>query len=252
MHELKPRIVNEGDLSRRIKSVAVFAQAVPGGLRVLADGALVVVPGDRHDVIMAACLAAVNGTRLAGLVLTPGSSQTRAYGSWRTARAQPTCRYCSFMTTATRPPRGVDHLNPGLPVDDSERLRAVTGAIADALDPSWLDSLSSSSRPRRLSPAAFRYQLRELAHAANACIVLPEGTSPERCRQQARARTEGSHAACYWGDQTTWPARHAAWEYGCPTASTSSTLKPSPSAMWPPSWSSGATAAGANRSRGIA
>jgi phosphate acetyltransferase len=65
-----------------------------------------------------------------------------------------------------------------LPVDDTERLRAVTGAIADALDPSWLDSLSSSSRPRRLSPAAFRYQLRELARAADACIVLPEGTEP--------------------------------------------------------------------------
>jgi phosphate acetyltransferase len=72
VHELKPRIINEGDLSRRIKSIAVFAQAVPGGLHVLVDGALVVVPGDRHDVIMAACLAAVNGTRLAALVLSAG------------------------------------------------------------------------------------------------------------------------------------------------------------------------------------
>ena len=45
VRELKPQIVNEGDLARRIRSVAVFAQAVPGGLRVLVEGALVVVPG---------------------------------------------------------------------------------------------------------------------------------------------------------------------------------------------------------------
>ena len=72
VRELDPRVLNEGDLSRRIKDVAVFAQGVPGGLRVLTDGRLVVVPGDRHDVVMAACLAALNGTRLAALLLTAG------------------------------------------------------------------------------------------------------------------------------------------------------------------------------------
>ena len=195
VHELKPRIVNEGDLSRRIKSVAVFAQAVPGGLRVLADGALVVVPGDRHDVIMAACLAAVNGTRLAGLVLSAGVEPDPRV--WKLANGTSATDLPILLVhddsyeTATR----VDHLDPGLPVDDSERLRAVTGAIADALDPSWLESLSSSSRRRRLSPAAFRYQLRELARAADACIVLPEGTEP-RTLQAAVACADRGIARC--------------------------------------------------------
>jgi len=178
VHELKPRIINEGDLSRRIKSVAVFAQAVPGGLHVLSDGALVVVPGDRHDVIMAACLAAVNGTRLAALVLSAGVEPDPRV--WDLATATRATELPILLVpdnsyeTATR----VDHLDPGLPVDDPERLVAVTDAIADVLDPSWLESLSSSLRPRRLSPAAFRYQLCELARAANARIVLPEGTEP--------------------------------------------------------------------------
>jgi len=189
VHELKPRVVNEGDLSRRIKSVAVFAQAVPGGLRVLADGALVVVPGDRHDVIMAACLASVNGTRLAGLVLSAGVEPDPRV--WKLANGTSATDLPILLVqdnsyeTATR----VDHLDPGLPVDDSERLVAVTDAIADALDPSWLESLSSSSRPRRLSPAAFRYHLSELARAANSCIVLPEGTEP-RTLQAAVACAE--------------------------------------------------------------
>ena len=65
VRELDPQVLSGGEESRRMKEVAVFAQGVPGGLRVLTEGRLVVVPGDRHDVIMAACLAELNGTRLA-------------------------------------------------------------------------------------------------------------------------------------------------------------------------------------------
>jgi phosphate acetyltransferase len=67
------RVLSEGDLSRRIKEVTVFAQGIPGGLPVLTEGRLVVVPGDRHDVVMAACLAELSGTRLAALLLSAGT-----------------------------------------------------------------------------------------------------------------------------------------------------------------------------------
>jgi phosphate acetyltransferase len=189
VHEMQPRIINEGDLSRRIESVAVFAQAVPGGLHVLVNGALVVVPGDRHDVIMAACLAAVNGTRLAALVLSAGVEPDPRVWALANGTSAIDLPILLVHDDSYETARRVDHLDPGLPVDDTERLRAVTGAIADALDPTWLESLSSSSRPRRLSPAAFRYQLRELARAADACIVLPEGTEP-RTLQAAVACAE--------------------------------------------------------------
>ena len=38
--EMHVRVLSEGDMSRRIKSVAIFAQSVPGGLRVLTEGRL--------------------------------------------------------------------------------------------------------------------------------------------------------------------------------------------------------------------
>jgi phosphate acetyltransferase len=178
VRELNPRVFNEGDLSRRIKDVAVFAQAVPGGLRVLTDGRLVLVPGDRHDVVMAACLAALNGTRLAGLVLTAGAEPDPRV--WELTRAACATGLPILVVednsyeTATQ----VRDLDAGLPVDDLDRIEGVIDRIADALDVSWLESLSNSSRPRRLSPAAFRYQLVELARAADARVVLPEGTEP--------------------------------------------------------------------------
>jgi phosphate acetyltransferase len=178
VRELGPRVLNEGDLSRRIKDVAVFAQAVPGGLRVLTDGRLVLVPGDRNDVVMAACLAALNGTRLAALVLTAGAEPDPAV--WELTRAACATGLPILVVqdnsyeTATR----VRDLDPGLAIDDLDRIESVTDWIADALDASWLEALPSPSRPRRLSPAAFRYQLVELACAADACVVLPEGTEP--------------------------------------------------------------------------
>ncbi len=176
VRELDPKVLNEGDLSRRIQEVAVFAQGVPGGIRVLTEGRLVVVPGDRHDVVMAACLAALNGTHLAALLFSAGIvpdprvwELTRA--AFGTGLPILVVDDDSYQTAAR-----VGDLDPGLPVDDLERIEGVVDTIADALDATWLESLSSSSRSRRLSPAAFRYQLVELARAADACVVLPEGT----------------------------------------------------------------------------
>jgi len=178
VNELDPEKVNEGDLSRRIKNVAVFAHGIPGGLHVLTDGRLVVVPGDRHDVLMAAYLAELGGTHLAALLLSAGvppDPEVRQLTRSTAATGLPVLvTEQDSYETASR----VRDLDPGLPVDDPDRIEGVTNTIADALDASWLESLPSPSRPRRLSPAAFRYELVERARAADACIVLPEGTEP--------------------------------------------------------------------------
>ncbi len=191
VRELRPRVISEGDLSRRIKDVAVFAQGVPGGLRVLTDGRLIVVPGDRHEVIMAACLATLNGTQLAALLLSAGigpdpqvTELTRATSA---AGLPILVAETDSYETATR----VGNLDPGLPVDDGERIEAVTTCVADAIDASWLDSLRGPARPRRLSPAAFRFKLVELARAADARLVLPEGTEPRTIRAAIACATRG-------------------------------------------------------------
>ena len=81
------------------------AQGIPGGIRVLDDGRLVVVPGDRHEVVMAACLAALNGTRLAALLLARGSGLIRRSGNLP-GPPSPGCPSCWSSPTATRPPPG--------------------------------------------------------------------------------------------------------------------------------------------------
>ncbi len=229
VRHLHPQILHEGDMSRRIRDVAVFAQGIPGGLHALGTGRLVVVPGDRHEVIMAAYLTELSGAQLAGLLLTTGtapdpriSELTRA----TSAAGLPVLLVADdSYQTATR----VRDLDPGLPADDLDRIEAVTSSIADAIDPSWLESLTIASRSRRLSPAAFRHQLTELARAADALVVLPEGTEPRTIRA-AVACAERRIARCS-GPPMRWPPRPGASACGCPRASRWWIRRPSPSAL---------------------
>jgi phosphate acetyltransferase len=64
-------------------------------------------------------------------------------------------------------------------------------AAADALDGAWLADLLTRPEDRRLSPAAFRFQLTELARSAGARIVLPEGTEPRTLRAAAICAERG-------------------------------------------------------------
>jgi phosphate acetyltransferase len=189
--ELEPRVLSHGDMSRRVKGVAIFVRAVPAGLHVLTEGRLVIVPADRHEVVMAACLAALSGIRLAGLLLSDGTVPDPQV--WELTRAAAATGLpilvvgAGSFETATR----VSDLDRGLPADDLERIKGVVDNVADSLDASWLESLPRSSRPRRLSPAAFRYRLEELARAADACIVLPEGTEPRILRAAVTCAQRG-------------------------------------------------------------
>jgi phosphate acetyltransferase len=179
---LGARVLRSGDLSRRIKDIAVFAQSVPGGLHVLTDGRLLIVPGDRHEVVMAACLASLNGTRLAGLLLTVGiepDPEVWALTGAATASGLPIVMVDEpTYETVTR----VLELDLDIPADDHERAELVMQTVADAFgdddDDDWLEGLAVETERRRLSPAAFRYRLVEKAREAAATIVLPEGTEP--------------------------------------------------------------------------
>jgi phosphate acetyltransferase len=230
---LHPQVLHEGDLSRRIRDVAVFAQGIPGGIRVLDPGRLVVVPGDRHEVIMAAYLAELSGTHLAALLLSAGtapdpriSALTRA--TMATGLPVLLVDQDSYHT-ATR----VRDLDPGLPVDDTDRIEAVTSNIADALDVSWLQSLTGSARPRRLSPAAFRYQLVELPAPPTHSSCCPRAPSRAPCGPRLPAPSGASPAACCSDTRTRWPESPAASASSCPMASRWSIPRPSPNATSP-------------------
>jgi len=189
------KVLNEGDQSRRIKDVIIAAQAVPGLLPLLEEGRLVVVPGDRHEVILSACLAAMNGVRISALLLTVGVEPDPRV--WELCRTAASTGLPILLTggltfeTALR----VDQLNPEVPGDDTERARMVMTTVAEALDPEWLATVPTESHVRRVSPAAFRRHLTLTASTARRRIVLPEGAEP-RTLQAAAICQERGIASC--------------------------------------------------------
>ncbi len=178
-------VVNEGELDRRIKDIIIGAQAVPGILPLLREGLLVIVPGDRHELVLSVCLAARNGTRLAGLLLTLGiEPDPRVWELCRPAAA--TGLPVLITATSSYQTAAIVHdMDPEVPVDDAERARLVMTTVADALDPQWLGTLPTSSHVPRLSPPAFRRRLATAARAAARRIALPEGAEPRTLRAAA-------------------------------------------------------------------
>ncbi|MCO4761513.1 MAG: phosphate acetyltransferase [Myxococcales bacterium] len=172
-------VIHEGQLQRRVFEVVVGAMtlehAVPRGLH---PGALLVTPGDRDDIVVAAALAELGGRRLAGVLLTGGLQPSDGVA-----------QLCSPALQSGLPVLGVPHdtletarivLNMDIDVgsDDRDRAELVVGTVANALDASALTELVQTEREQHLSPPAFRHQLIQRARAANKRIVLPEGTEP--------------------------------------------------------------------------
>ncbi len=184
-------VINEGELDRRIKDIIIGAQAVPGILPLLREGLLVIVPGDRHELILSACLAARNGTRLAGLLLTLGiEPDPRVWELCRPA-AVTGLPVLITATSSYQTATIVHDMDPEVPVDDAERARLVMTTVADALDPQWLGTLPTSSHVPRLSPPAFRRRLATAARAAARRIALPEGAEPRTLRAAAICHEQG-------------------------------------------------------------
>jgi hypothetical protein len=158
-----------------------------GPVPLLRDCRLLLSPGDRSDVVMAACLAAVNGVRLAGLLLTagiePDPEVTRL-----TAAAAATGLPILVVDELTYPTRSACTLHPDVPRDDADRARTV----ADALDPAWIQALPGPGRLRRLTPAASSRRVR----AATPGSCCRRGPNRGRCRRRSGAPSAALPGSC--------------------------------------------------------
>ena len=188
--QVQPSIVHAGEQSRRIHRVTVLAQSVPGVLKALQPGSLLITPGDRHDVIMAVCLAALSGVRFAGLLLTaaPMDPAVAELTAAANATGLPVMSVVSNTFDAATQIRDLDR---EVAADDRERAESVMNGLADHLDAGWVQRLVATARHRRLSPPAFRHGLIERARHANRRIVLPEGHEPRTIRAAVQCHERG-------------------------------------------------------------
>ena len=191
---LGAKVINKGDMDeRRVRSITFCARSVPTMEGYFKPGAMLVSSGDRADVVLAVCLAAMNGVKLACLLLTGGI-----------ALGDSLRRLCQRAMDTTGLPvllvnldtwetsRRLQNFNTEVPADDMERIELIQDYFAGHVDKDWVESLTHDSNlSRKLSPPAFRYHLTELARQQNHHIVLPEGEEPRTVKAAALCAQRG-------------------------------------------------------------
>ena len=190
---LSASIINEGELAlRRLNQVTFCARSIHNMVEHFRPGSLLVTSGDRSDVIVSACLAAMNGVKLGALLLTGGyhpEPQVMALCQQAMATGLP---ILMTSTNTWQTAVSLQNFNVEIPDDDVTRIELVQDYVAGHIDKHWVESLTAvSTRSRLLSPPAFRYQLTELARKANKRIVLPEGDEPRTVKAAAICAERG-------------------------------------------------------------
>ena len=192
---LGARLLNEGEMAqRRVVDISLCARTVGNLTHRLRPDTLIITPGDRDDVVLATCMAALNGVPLAGLLLTGGSAPSpgvlelcrQAFAAGLPLLSVDTDSYITAAEAAA--------MDQSVPIDDLERIERVMETVAGYLDTAWLDARIATDLEPRLSPAAFRHRLVTRAREAKRLIVLPEGAEPRTvtaaaiCQERAIAR----------------------------------------------------------------
>lgn len=173
-------IINEGDIhTRRVKSVTFCARSLPNMLEHFRPGSLLVTSADRPDVLVAACLAAMNGVEIGAILLTGGYEVDTRINALCERAFQTGLPMFTVQTNTWQTSLSLQSFSLDVPADDHSRVEKLQNYVAGHINGQWIESLTATSeRSRRLSPPAFRYQLTELARQAGKRIVLPEGDEP--------------------------------------------------------------------------
>ncbi|MCG8157474.1 phosphate acetyltransferase [Brenneria goodwinii] len=201
-NHLNAKIVNEGDIqTRRIKSVTFCARSIPHMLEHFRPGSLLVTSADRPDVLVAACLAAMNGVEIGAVLLTGGYEMDPSISKLCERAFQTGLPVFMVKTNTWQTSLSLQSFNLEVPANDHQRVEKVQEYIARHIDTDWIDSLSAESEgSRRLSPPAFRYQLTELARKAGKRIVLPEGDEPRTVKAASICAERGIAHCVLLGD----------------------------------------------------
>jgi phosphate acetyltransferase len=163
-------------LDRDVLTFVVGGAHVPAVLDHLVDGALVITPGDRADVLVACHAAhAAGNVTLAGLVLTigefPDPRAVRVIERLNTGLAMLVVSTDSYQTISA-----AGRIEATLSTNTPRKVEAALGAFEEHVDTGTLTGLLDVARSGRVTPLMFENDLIDRARADRRHLVLPEGT----------------------------------------------------------------------------
>jgi phosphate acetyltransferase len=162
-------------LVRDVRQIIVGAATVPTFLDYISDGCLVITPGDRADLIVAAAAAHSSGTvSLAGIILTlgvqPDPRIVRLIERMGASLAVLAVPDDSFVTVTA-----ASRIEAKLSALSVRKVEVALGAFENGVDTADLGARIAIARSGRVTPMMFEYDLIERARAHRRHLVLPEG-----------------------------------------------------------------------------
>jgi phosphate acetyltransferase len=177
---LNARPLAESPLSaeRVVTTYKTAAMAIPHFLDHVVDGALVMTPGDRADVIISCVASRLASTypSIAGLILTGGLVPEPQVQKLLDGLPDVALPVYSVDTDTYTTAHDVDDVVAVIRPSSRLKIATALGLFEQHVDTEALLDRIEVSRSERLTPLMFEFDLIERARAAGKHIVLPEGT----------------------------------------------------------------------------
>jgi phosphate acetyltransferase len=165
------------ELNRGVRDFKVAAMNLPNFLDYVVEGALVITPGDRSDVILGSVATAFSETypNIAGILLTGGlTPEPQVQRLIEGAKKSP-MPIISVDTDTYATAMNVSAVPAVIAPENERKIAAALGLFESSADMEELGNRITGVRSVRVTPIMFEYQLIERAKSKRQHIVLPEG-----------------------------------------------------------------------------
>jgi phosphate acetyltransferase len=164
----------EEALQRDVRDVRVAAMSVEHFIDDLVDGTLVVVPGDRPDILVASLASTVSPAipTVAGVLVTGGYPLSDTVQRLLASAPFPVLKAEQPLHVAAN---AVQSVRAVIRPENERKIATALGVFESAVDMGELGQRIALERPSRMTPIMFEYELIERAKADRKHIVLPEG-----------------------------------------------------------------------------
>ena len=165
------------ELNREVHDFKVAAMNLPNFLDYVVEGALVIAPGDRSDIILGGLATAFSETypNIAGILLTGGlTPEPQVLRLIEGVKKSPT-PIISVDTDTYTTAMNVSAVRAVITPDNERKIATALGLFESRVDLAALGDRITGVRSVRVTPIMFEYQLIERARSKRQHIVLPEG-----------------------------------------------------------------------------
>ncbi len=202
-------IGNPRQLDRTVNGSRVASMTVKNGITRFREGDLIIVPGDRDDIVFGTILANIsrNYPSVAGLLLTAGLLPEASLIELLKGLDVPLLPVLSLAAETETAVRMVRDIKPGITLDGERKISLAMGIFNEFVDLEVMEERIETSSVDSLTPVMFEHLLYEKAKKNQKNILLPESGDERVLRAAEIALRRGVARITMLGDPEEVKAR---------------------------------------------